>query len=74
MQDRDEAVAAREAAQAVAQASAFDRATGAAGPRARTGPVARGGTPLGVWGPRLAALAVLLVLVVVVWTTVRGVL
>jgi hypothetical protein len=40
----------------------------------RTGPVARAGTPLAVWGPRLAALAVLLVLVVVVWTTVRGVL
>jgi hypothetical protein len=68
---RDEAFEARDAAQAVAQASAFDRAAGAA-PRSRTVPAGPCRSPVALWVPRLLALAVLLVAILVVWTTVRG--
>jgi hypothetical protein len=77
---RDEAVSASEAAVAVAQASAYDRAAGATpltpgDQRTRTGPHRRAGhSPLAVWAPRLASLAVLVIILFVVFTMLRGVL
>jgi hypothetical protein len=78
---RDEAVAARDAAQAVAQASAFDRAAGATpltpnDRRTRTGRPRdhAGRSALDVWAPRIFALAVLALIIVVVLTMLRGVL
>jgi len=80
---RDEAFSARDAAQAVAQASAFDRAAGATpltatDRRTRSGSPRRrsrtGRPPVAVWAPRVVALGVLALIIVVVLTMLRGVL
>ena len=80
---RDEAFSARVAAQAVAQASAFDRAAGATpltatDRRTRNGPPRprsrTGRSPISVWAPRVVALGVLALIIVVVLTMLRGVL